>query len=61
MSPPPITTHISQPVYIIPHFAPQVRLDCHCRKLGGDVVYCFGGELADSCAREYGEFGEDAG
>jgi hypothetical protein len=57
----PITPHITQPLYIIPHLAPQVRLDSHRRELGGDLVYCFCGELADSCAGEDGELCEDTG
>jgi hypothetical protein len=61
MPSPPITPHITQPLYIIPHLAPQVRLDGHGGELGGDVVYCFCGELADSCAGEDGELCEDAG
>lgn len=61
MSSPPITPHLPQSQDVISHLPSQVSLNGHGGELGGDVVYCFRGQLADFCAGEDGEFGQDAG
>jgi hypothetical protein len=61
MSSSSITPHISQSCDVISQFPPQICFDGHCRELGCEGIDCFVWEVADSGAREDGEFCEDAG
>lgn len=59
MSSTPISSHIPQSLDIFPQLPPQLILNLHCGKLGGDSSDGFRGQGTNFCSRKDMEFRED--